>query len=126
MDDNDGVLHFNDIMGESLYTNPPDPNIPCYDHRLEEPKVWAFRMTAYNQDAVINDYANNPISASQASHAPFWGKKLTTPAFYSDEKYKTFLKQWNQRLGLENIKMRHAVVSEIGNHHQRKEQKKEI
>ena len=48
MDDTDGVLHFNDIMGESLYTNPPDPNIPCYDHRLEEPKVWAFRMTAYN------------------------------------------------------------------------------
>jgi hypothetical protein len=48
MDDNDATLKFYDIQGESLYTNPPDPNLPTIDHGLEEDKVWAFRMTGYN------------------------------------------------------------------------------
>lgn len=61
MDDNDGVLHFYDIQGESLYTNPPDDNLPLIDHGLDEDKVWAFRMTAYNQSAVINRYAVAPL-----------------------------------------------------------------
>lgn len=35
MDDNDGVLHYYDINGESLYTNPPDANLPTIDHGLD-------------------------------------------------------------------------------------------
>lgn len=48
MDDNDEVLHFYDIQGESLYTNPPDPNYPLIDHGIDEDHVWAFRKTGYN------------------------------------------------------------------------------
>jgi hypothetical protein len=63
LDDNDGVLKFYDIQGESLYTNPPDPNVPVIDHGLEEDKVWAFRMTGYNQSAVFNQYIRNTDKA---------------------------------------------------------------
>ena len=48
MDDDDGKLKFYDIQGESLYTNPPDPNLPSIDHGLDEDKVWAFRLSGYN------------------------------------------------------------------------------
>lgn len=47
-DDNDENLHFYDIQGESLYTNPPDSNMLTVDHGLEEDHVWAFRLTTYN------------------------------------------------------------------------------
>lgn len=92
MDDNDATLKFYDIQGESLYTNPPDPNLPTVDHGLEEDKVWAFRMTGYNQSAVFNQYTRNLYKASTASHVPFWGQKLATPSFYRDEKYAKFFK----------------------------------
>jgi hypothetical protein len=49
MDDNDGLFHFYDIQGESLYTNPRDPNMPTIDHGLDEDHVWAFRLSGYNQ-----------------------------------------------------------------------------
>ena len=38
MDENDETLKFYDIQGESLYTNPSDPNIPTIDHGLNEDK----------------------------------------------------------------------------------------
>jgi len=48
MDDNDATLKFYDVQGESLYTNPPDPNLPVIDHGLDEDHVWAFRLSSYN------------------------------------------------------------------------------
>lgn len=47
-EDNDQKLYFYDVQGESIYTNPPDPNKPLIDHGLEEDKIWAFNLTAYN------------------------------------------------------------------------------
>lgn len=93
-DDNDELLKFYDIQGESLYTNPPDSNNPTIDHGLEEDDVWAFRLTGFNQMAVDNSYVNNIYSASRASHVPFWGKKLIAPAFYKDEKFAKYMEQW--------------------------------
>ena len=46
---------------------------------------------------------------------PFWGQKLATPAFYKPEKYQRFLKQWDLRIGLELIKMNHAIFAAAGN-----------
>lgn len=123
LDDNDGVLHYYDINGESLYTNPPDCNLPTIDHGLDQDKVWAFRLTAYNQLAIINNVKRNPLKASQASHIPFWGEKLTTPVFYDNEKYQLLFKQWKQRIGLEFIKLRHAEEARLGDSWQRKQQK---
>ena len=87
MDDNDELLHFYDIQGESLYTNPPDPNYPLIDHGLDEDKVWAFKMTGYNQSAVSNIYKSDVYAASRMNHSPWWAAKLTTPAFYKNEKF---------------------------------------
>lgn len=96
------------------------------DHGLDEDKVWAFRMTAYNQSAVINRYAFAPFKAIQASNVPFWGMKLATPVFYTEEKYTKFLKQWKQRVGLEMIKIRQAIDLKPGDATQRKSNKYEI
>jgi hypothetical protein len=87
MDDNDEVLHFYDIQGESLYTNPPDPNFIHVDHGLEEDHVWAFKKTFYNQDVVVNDFKNDVRGALTKNNLPFWALKLATPAFFTREKY---------------------------------------
>lgn len=47
-EDNDQKFYFYDIQGESLYTNPPDPNMPVIDHGLDEEHIWAFNLTPYN------------------------------------------------------------------------------
>lgn len=108
MDDNDETLKFYDIQGESLYTNPPDPNLITMDHGLDEDNIWAFRSTLYNQSGVYNSYTRNLFAATSANHVPWWGIKLSTPAFYKDEKMQKYLRQWSLRLGLEQIKIRHA------------------
>lgn len=65
MDDNDELLHFYDIQGESIYTNPPDPNMPLIDHGLDEDNVWAFKITGYNQRAVSNIYKSDIYAAAR-------------------------------------------------------------
>ena len=109
MNDNDEELNFFDIQGESLFTNPPNSNNPTIDHGLEEDEIWAFRLTGFNQVAVDNSYVNNIYSASRASHVPFWGKKLIAPAFFKEHKFKKYIEQWNTRLGLENMKIKHMM-----------------
>lgn len=111
MDDNDEVLHFYDIQGESLYTNPPDPNYPLIDHGLDEDHVWAFRKTGYNQSVVVNPYRTDLFAATRINALPFWALKLATPAFYKKEKFETMLKHWNWRIGLEKIKQKHALFN---------------
>ncbi len=54
MEDNDQKLYFYDVQGESVYTNPPDTNMPVIDHGLDELKVWAFNLTGYNQEVIKN------------------------------------------------------------------------
>jgi len=109
MDDNDETLKFYDIQGESLYTNPPSNNNPVIDHGCDEDEVWAWRLSGYNQWAVINQYTRQSFWTSRHSHAPFWGKKMIAPAFFKEDKIPKYLEQWNVRLGLEEIKMRHAL-----------------
>ena len=36
--------------------------------------------------------------------------KLITPAFYKEEKYQKFLRQFDLRLNLEFVKMRHSLL----------------
>lgn len=126
MDDNDELLHFYDIQGESLYTNPPDPNYPLIDHGLDEDKVWAFKMTGYNQSAVSNIYKSDVYAASRMNHIPWWAAKLTTPAFYKNEKFQKMMQQWDWRKGLEAIKMKHALIHNNYDRNLRDSQKAEI
>lgn len=125
-EDNDQKLYFYDVQGESVYTNPPDTNLPVIDHGLDELKIWAFNLTGYNQEVVRNPYTQNIWSATKAVHAPFWGNKLFTPAFYREEKLAPFMRQWSHRLNLEVIKMRHAISNRAGDTNQRKQMKAEI
>lgn len=110
MEDNDQKFYFFDLQGESIYTNPPDPNQPTIDHGLDEEHIWAFGVTAYNQFLIKNQYATNAWTLSNKVHIPFWGTKLQTPAFYKDEKARKLMRQWNTRLGLEWLKMKHAMT----------------
>jgi hypothetical protein len=54
--DNDEAFEFYDIQGESLYTNPPNPNNITVDHGLDEDSIWAFGRTFYNQMKVKNNW----------------------------------------------------------------------
>lgn len=113
-EDNDQKLYFYDVQGESVYTNPPDGNVPVIDHGLDEDHIWAFNVTGYNQSVIKNHYLLNPWNATKANHAPYWGQKLLTPSFYKDEKLLKFLRQWESRQGLEIIKMRQAMIRKPG------------
>lgn len=42
MEDNDTKAVFYDVQGESVYTNPPDTNMPTIDHELDEDHIWAW------------------------------------------------------------------------------------
>ena len=110
MDDNDEALHFYDIQGESIYTNPPDPNYPTIDHGLEEDNVWAFKLTYFNQQVITNEYKNGILAAGKTSNMPFWALKLAAPAFWKEDKYQKMLQQWEWRNGLEIIKQRHSLI----------------
>jgi hypothetical protein len=44
------------------------------------------------------------------SFAPHWGKKLTQPHFYKEEKMKKFFRHWTHRQGLETLKAKHAAM----------------
>lgn len=126
VDDNDALFHFYDQQGESIYTNPPDPNSPLIDHSLDEENVWAFRLTGYNQHAIFNEYSRDIWKAQVHNHVPFWGHKLSTPAFFSDEKYTKFKRHWRQRLGLELIKIRQWTELQEGDNQQYKDHKAEV
>ncbi len=68
VEDNDLKPYFYDVQGESIYTNPPDPNIPVIDHRLDEDYIWAFNLTPYNQQVISNDYSRNLSEAARKMH----------------------------------------------------------
>jgi hypothetical protein len=51
---------------------------------------------------------------------------LITPAFYKDDKYIKFLKQWTIRLGLEKIKLRQAIQNPTPDRHTRQKFKEEV
>jgi len=126
VDDNDALYHHYDMQGETAWTNPPDPNKPFIDHGLDEENVWAFRKSVYNQNVVMNYYNMDMWEATKLRHQPFWGQKLAAPAFYTDERYSKFFKQWQQRLGLELIKLRQADEFKDGDAQQYEAFKAEI
>jgi len=61
--DTDEKLIFYDTQGESLYTNPPDPNVPVVDHGIDEMSPWSFRKSNYNQIVINNAWAKDPWGA---------------------------------------------------------------
>jgi lipopolysaccharide biosynthesis glycosyltransferase len=124
--DTDEKLIFYDTQGESLYTNPPDPNVPVIDHGLDEEKPWSFRKSNYNQIVINNPYTKDYWGALRGGHAPWWGQKLSTPAFFKPEKFNKFLKQYAIRLEFETLKLRHAKELRTGDLAQRDRMKAEV
>jgi hypothetical protein len=89
--DSDEIFEFYDVQGESLYSNPPNPNAILVDHGLDEEHIWAFQHTLFNQDKVSNPYMNSGTKkAFNLSYAPFWGEKLSQPHYYKNDKMPKF------------------------------------
>jgi len=124
--DTDEKLIFYDTQGESLYTNPPNPNCPVVDHGLDEDHIWAFRKSNYNQKVIYNPYTRDIWSALKERKAPWWGIKLATPAFFKEEKYAKFFVQFTIRMDFERLKLRHATELITGDLVQRDRQIKEV
>ena len=124
--DTDEKLYWFDTQGESLYTNPPDPNIPVVDHGLDERNIWAFRRSVYNQIIIDNPYTREFFSPLKEHNAPWWGKKLSAPAFYTDEKYAKFWEQYAIKLDFECLKIKHASELRSGDFAQRDRMKLEV
>lgn len=125
--DSDEKLIFHDTQGESLYTNPPDPNLPVIDHGLDELSPWAFRNTNYNQNVITNGYSDDIWGQiKEMRKAPWWGLKLAAPAFYKHEKFVKFMQQYAMRLEFEALKVRHASELRPGDLAQRDRMKAEV
>ena len=100
--------------------------MPVIDHGLDEEKIWAFRKTNYNQDVIYNPYTRDIWNAQYEHNAPWWGLKLSTPAFYKDEKYSKFFKQYAIRLDFQRLKLKHAQEIIPGDMAQRDRMKAEV
>lgn len=108
--DNDDAFKFYDVNGESLFTNPPDPNFPTVDHGVGEEKIWAFRKTAYNQIVMPNIALSEGFARSKEyTNIPFWGSKLMTPHFFKQEKMDKLFRHWDIREKLEVLKVHQAI-----------------
>lgn len=120
--DTDEKLIWDDLQGENLYSNPPDPNHPVVDLKLDETTPWGFRKNNYNQILINNPYTkSNDMFFTQKTmaNAPIWGQKLIAPAFYNDASYKKFMHQFVIRQEFEALKMHHASEMVMGDLAQR-------
>ena len=124
--DTDEKLIWYDTQGESLYTNPPDPNHPTIDHGLDEDHIWAFSKTNYNQNVIRNPYTRDLMGALKEHNAPWWGKKLLAPAWYKEDKYTKFLEHYAIKLDFQRLLMRHANELRPGDMVQRDQMKSEV
>ena len=95
------------------------------DHGLEEDKVWAFKLTYFNQLVINNDYKNDLGQTKLKSNMPFWGLKLAAPHFFKKEKFEKMMLQWKWRMGLEYIKQRQAMVHNPNDQQLKQQHKRE-
>lgn len=109
-EDSDEKFEWYNLQGESPVSSPPDANTILVDHGLDEDRLWNHAITLYNQRKVKNPYTAPDGPATQQSHAPPWGLKLSMPHFYKPEKIEKFHRHWGHRLGLEVLKMRQAAL----------------
>ena len=107
-EDTDEKFLFYDIQGESVYSNPPNPQQITTDSGAEEDTIWAFGKDMFNQDRINNTYSTFGNTNHKFSYAPFWGEKLTQMAWFKRDKVEKFNRHWGHRLGLEALKMKHA------------------
>jgi hypothetical protein len=64
-EDNDQKYTHADLQGETIWTNPPDTNVPTIDHGLDEDWIWNFNSTGYNQAIIKNEWIRDPMSAAR-------------------------------------------------------------
>lgn len=108
-EDSDQTIEWFDINGENMFSHPPNPNYITIDHGVDEEHIWAFGKTLHNVEAVKNQYVSAGGQLNVQSFAPFWGHKLSMPAWYRKDKMEKFYRHWNHRLGLESLKISHAI-----------------
>lgn len=125
--DTDEKFIMYDLQGESIYSNPPDPNQPCVDQRVDEDLgPWEFKKNLWLQDIVVNDYNHAFQSIFEKSHAPRWGRKLIAQAWYNQDSWDKFVLQHNIKLDFEELKKKHALERIEGDKMQYDKQRLEI
>lgn len=124
--DTDEKFIMHDLQGESLYTNPPDPNLPCVDHGHDEVHIWNWQNSILNQIIVKNTYSTEFQSIFRRSHAPWWGRKFISDTWSKPEKKLKFMKQWQIRQDFEALKMKHATERRMGDNLQKEQQEAEV
>lgn len=101
--DTDEKLQWYSYTGETPYTDPPHENSPTIDYGLDEDRIWNFHINAFNQNVVINKYLGPLQEMVPMSHLPKWADKLTSPAFFTQEKLFKALWQEKKRKELDEI-----------------------
>ena len=110
--DKDDRFMPNTMDMDNMFSDPPDSNLgPACDHKLDEDPIWNFNYTSYNQYAINNEYKTNFMQMMERNSIPFWSDKLLLPSYKNDASLKKLYTQWNQRIGLETLKMRHSLVN---------------
>lgn len=57
-EDNDEKVQWFNGQGETIYTPPPDQNLPAIDHGLDEEHIWADEQDLMGTPTVVNQYAD--------------------------------------------------------------------
>ncbi len=84
--DDEEKLNFHDDQGESLYSNPPDPNMHTVDPETDEDTIFKMHSNSMNQE-VLN--LKNPYPTSQEMNIfPVWGMKMQSHHYASPAKYQ--------------------------------------
>lgn len=100
------------IDGDHLGGDPADSNLgPAVDHRIDEEFIWNFPISYYNQFIVENEWMSNPTKASERRYLPFWALKLEAFDYNTPEKVENAMFQWGLKVGLENLKIKHANMA---------------
>ena len=108
-DDNDVGMKWGDNDMDYLYGDPADPNLPTMDHRSDEEFIWHFNKNIFAQDVIENLYKVDPHLAERDNKLPKWTKKFIFPKFFTEEGWMRALEARNYRIGLDNIRKRHAM-----------------
>ena len=96
------------LLGMNIFVSDADPNLPVFDHGLDEDRVWVMPKDHFLQDTVVNQYTNG-VKVHEFTNVPMWSQKLIMQTWYTNEKYRKFIRHWDHRKGLEEIKLMHKI-----------------
>jgi hypothetical protein len=113
--DDDSVSQWGGIDNDYLYHEPPDSRLgPQYDAKLDEKKIFNFRISPFGNHVIDNLFILDPDTAVKDTGMPWWHKKLITPAYYNDESMREAVRQMFIINEFNLLKAKHALNASSG------------